>query len=259
MLKHRSGTVPKRMLFAVLWLLGMVGVLSILWLNVPGSEELPVPLIVVRLLNLISPTFLLSIAVLVGVSLAHKVGFSAPLAEAIAGNSTPKWAAIQPQIVPGLIGGAIGGIWLSSWFSLWQSSLPIAFLNQAEDISKNTPFFTRILYGGITEEIILRWGLMTFLVWIMWLALQKFQGAPETIYVILAIAISSFVFGLGHLPIAFALSSQITVLLVLYIVLGNSLFGIIAGYLYWSTGLESAIIAHMVTHTVMMAFDLVNV
>jgi membrane protease YdiL (CAAX protease family) len=201
---------------------------------------------------------LLSVAVLVGVNLAHRVGLSAPLAEAIATNAASKWSAIQPQIIPGAIGGAIGGICLSAWFSFWRSSLPITFLNQAENLSENTSFFTRILYGGITEEIILRWGFMTFLVWIMWLVLQKSQGSPDTRLIIFSIAISAVVFGLAHLPIAIALGSQVTVPLVLYIVLGNSLFGMIAGYLYWRTGLESAMIAHMLTHAVMVAFDLVS-
>jgi membrane protease YdiL (CAAX protease family) len=255
MFRHPSKTPPKRMLFTVLWLSGMVGVLSTLWLDLPISEELPIPLTVVKLLNLISPTFLLSIAVLVGVTLADKVSLSAPLAEAISNNTLPKLAAIKPLIIPGLMGGAIGGIMLSAWFLFWRSALPIDFITKAEELSKNTPFLTRILYGGITEEIIMRWGLMTFLVWVIGLVLQKAEGTPHIGSVILAIVISSFVFGFGHLPIAFALSSQVTTSLVLYVVIGNSLFGLIAGYLYWHTGLEAAMIAHVLVHGVMAVAD----
>jgi len=39
--------------------------------------------------------------------------------------------------------------------------------------------------------------------------------------------------------------------LTLFVVAGNSVFGLIAGYLYWRRGLESAIIAHMLTHVVL--------
>lgn len=210
MFRHPSKIPPKKMLSTILWLSGMAGVLSTLWLDLPISEELPIPLTVIKLLNLISPTFLLSIAVLVGVTLADKVGLSAPLAEAISNSTLPKLAAIKPQIIPGLMGGVIGGIALSTWFLFWRSALPIDFITKAEALSKNTPFLTRILYGGITEEIIMRWGLMTFLVWIVWFVLQKTQGVPHVGFVMLAIVISSFVFGFGHLPIAFALSSQVT-------------------------------------------------
>lgn len=249
----------KRMLFAVLWLIGMMGVLSTLWIPLPIPEkDLPFPLIVVKLLNLISPMFLLSIGVLIGVNLAHKVGLSAPLAEAISNGTSQKFLSLRPQIVPGLIGGVVGGVVISSWLPLWKSSLPSDFLVKGEELSKNTPFLTRILYGGITEEIMIRWGLMTLVVWLTWRVLQQSQGVPHTTYVIGAIIISSLVFGLGHLPLAFALSNQATTSLILYIVIGNSLFGLIAGYLYWQKGLEAAIIAHLLTHVVIGVINLLK-
>lgn len=164
--------VSKKMLFALLWCAGMMGVLSLLWINPPIPEgDLPLP--VIKLLNLISPTFLLSIAVL----------------------------------------------------------------------------------AGITEEIMLRWGLLTVLVWLLWRFLQKAEGTPNVQYVVLAITISALIFGLAHLPLAFALSPQVTTPLTIYIVAGNTLFGLISGYLYWQKGLESAIIAHMVFHVVIVTLD----
>jgi len=42
-----------------------------------------------------------------------------------------------------------------------------------------------------------------------------------------------------------------TLALTLFVIVGNSAFGLIAGYLYWKKGLESAIIAHALTHVVM--------
>ncbi len=37
---------------------------------------------------------------------------------------------------------------------------------KAEALSSNTSFLTRILYGGITEGLLLRWGMLTLLVWV---------------------------------------------------------------------------------------------
>lgn len=67
-----------------------------------------------------------------------------------------------------------------------------------------------------------------------------------------AIIISSVVFGLSHLPLARALAVDFTAAIVGYIVVANSLFGFIAGYLYWKRGLEAAIIAHMLAHVVII-------
>jgi membrane protease YdiL (CAAX protease family) len=67
-----------------------------------------------------------------------------------------------------------------------------------------------------------------------------------------AIVASALIFGLGHLPVAFLLSPEVTTPLVVYIILGNAAFGFIAGYLYWKHGLECAIAAHMVAHLTMI-------
>jgi len=92
---------------------------------------------------------------------------------------------------------------------------------------------------------------MTLLVWAAWRLFQKGRGKPRESYVISAILFSSVIFGLGHLPLAHALG-KITVSIFFYITVANSTFGLIAGYLYWKKGLESAIIAHMVAHVVIV-------
>jgi membrane protease YdiL (CAAX protease family) len=248
--------ISNRVLFVILWLLGMIGVLSTIWVVLPiPAEKLPLPLITVKLLNLISPTFLLSIAVLVGVNLATKVGLSTPFIEALVSGSQTPLLAIKPQVIPGLVGGVFGGVVISILSSFWRSSLPVDFVANAEALSNNIPLLTRILYGGITEEILMRWGLMSFLVWAAWRVFQKAQGSPDTVYVVFAIGISAIVFGLGHLPLAFTLSSQPTASLVAYIIVGNASFGLIAGYLYWQKGLEAAIIAHITVHLTMAIID----
>ena len=91
---------------------------------------------------------------------------------------------------------------------------------------------------------------MTLLVWSAWRLLQKGKGKPHAVWFVSAIIISSVVFGLGHLPLVRALAVNFTVAIVGYIVVGNALFGLIAGYLYWKRGLEAAIIAHMLAHVV---------
>jgi hypothetical protein len=44
-----------------------------------------------------------------------------------------------------------------------------------------------------------------------------------------------------------------------YVIIANSAFGFIAGFLYWRKGLESAIIAHMLTHVLLFAATLSGV
>jgi len=238
-------------LFIILWLTGMTGVISLWGINlpIPEDEKLLMPLWAIKLLSLIQPTILLSIAVLIGVTLAHKVGLSAPLAEAVS-KGTSISQAIQPQVLPGLIGGLLGSIVLIAINFFAKPFLPSDFVIKAEALSNNTSFLTRILYGGLTEELLLRWGMMTLFVWIGWRIFTNRHGEPSPFYFVVAIALSAFLFGLGHLPLAFALGTQVNTLIVTYIIVGNSFFGLIAGYLYWHQGLEAAMIAHIVFHII---------
>jgi hypothetical protein len=250
----------KTRLFLILWIAGFAGVLSFflvdlsaLLANLPVTTGTSMPFspLLLKLLSTIQTSILLSVAVFVGVALAARVGLSSPAAEAAAGRGNIM-SALKPQIAPGLAGGLAGGVAILSTWLLWRPFLSATFVTRAERLNKSLPFLTRLLYGGIIEELLLRWGLMTLLVWLGWRLLQKGQGAPRAIFVVLAIIISSVVFGMGHLPLASALGVDFTVAIVSYVVVANSVFGLIAGYLYWKKGLEAAMIAHMLTHVVII-------
>ena len=161
-------------------------------------------------------------------------------------------AALRPQIVPGLIGGVIGSVAIILSWVLWKPYLPQEFAVRALQLNRLLPLLTRLLYGGFTEELLLRWGVMTFFLWAMWRLFQKGEGTPRNSYYVTAIVVSSILFGVGHLPIASVLVANITISTIVYVVIVNSIFGLIAGYLYWKKGLESAIIAHMTAHVVLV-------
>jgi Type II CAAX prenyl endopeptidase Rce1-like len=255
MIKHTTK------LFAILWTAGMIGVLSFLlvdlsalFANLPstGETEMPFPPMVVKILAVIQPSILVSLAVFAGTRLAPAIGLSAPAAEALAKGGSPG-RALKPQIIPGLISGVATGIAIIVIWVLVKSSLPEMFVTRAEKLSVIMPLLTRILYGGITEELLLRWGLMTFLVWVPWRLFQRGQGRPRPIIFWTAILTSAVLFGIGHLPMVSFLGVEFSVAIVMYVVIVNSLFGLIAGFLYWLRGLEAAIIAHMSVHLVLVS------
>lgn len=249
----------KTRLFVILFLAGFAGVLSILLIDLSALvSALPVrvnggvppvtPLI--KILSLIQPAIFLALAVLIGVALAAKAGLSSPVAEAAA-SGVDIGSALKSQIVPGLIGGILGGTAIVLVSLLWSPSLPPEAVTRISALQRVVPLLTRLLYGGITEELLLRWGFMTLLVWATWRFLQKRALRPNNGVYLSAIVISALVFGIGHLPIAYALFPDVSASLTLFVIVVNSVFGVIAGYLFWKKGLESAMIAHMLAHVVM--------
>lgn len=258
--KRRPMSLQKKM-FLILSLAGMAGVLSFLLVDLskliglfplPPEVERPTVTPLLKFGSLLQPAILLAIAVLIGTALARKVGLTSPVAEALASGG-PAIQAFRPQWVPGLVGGFSGGITIVAIALIWNPLLPPDVVARVAELGNILPISTRILYGGFTEELLLRWGLMTLLVWIPWRAFQKRDELPKPRYVISAILISSFIFAIGHLPIASMLVPKLTIALTSYVIAANSVFGLIAGYLYWKRGLESAMLAHMLTHVVLIS------
>ena len=131
--------------------------------------------------------------------------------------------------------------------------LPELFVTRGQEFNKFIPAAVRILYGGFTEELLLCWGVMTLLVWVLWRVFQRDDQVARAIYVVPAVVVAAVVFGIGHLPIAALLAGGLTSLIVVYVVTVNTLFGVVAGLLYWRVGLEAAMLAHMSAHFVLIA------
>jgi CAAX prenyl protease-like protein len=246
-------------LFVILWLAGLAGVLSFLLVDldalvailpVPAGTEIPTITPALKLLSLIQPAVILSVAVLVGVVLASKVGLSSPVAEAAASRGNLA-SALKPQIIPGIVGGLAGGVSLVLIATALKPFLSPEVVARLSEFGKLLPLPTRLLYGGIMEELLLRWGLMTLLAWAAWRLFKRGQDRPKPAVFVGAILLSSLVFAIGHLPVALMLFPEPTFALTLFVIVGNSAFGLIAGYLYWKKGLESAMIAHALAHVVM--------
>lgn len=220
-------------------------------LPLPPGTDVPPFTALILIMTVAQPAVIMSLGVWAGVGLASKVGLKSPMAEALA-LKQPAGAALVPQIVPGLFGGAAGGVAIILSGLVGKSLLPADVILRIEKLGGVLPFPTRLLYGGIVEELLVRWGLMTLLVWAAWRLFQKGQGQPRSTFFVGAILLSSLIFAAGHLPLALLLVPKATPAYVGFVLVANSAFGVIAGFLYWKKGLESAVIAHMVTHAVLL-------
>jgi hypothetical protein len=237
--------IYKNKLFLNIWIFGMFGVIAVNVLVVPDliqNEELPFSNEIAVLVSTIQSSILLALAAWGGSNLSNKIDLKAPALSAYI-NSKSVRLELKRQIKPGLVGGIVGALML-----IFANLLLPTQLNNSESIQV-IPLIVKILYGGITEEILLRWGVMSFLVWIFWWLFQKKIGNPKASIVLVAIFLSSILFALGHIPAATLIAGEsLTMTSLAYVLTFNSLFGIVAGLLFWRYGLEAAIIAHLGAH-----------
>lgn len=234
---------------SLLVLIALPGVVVTSWLALPllaDAAKLPVPLETLQVAAAIQGAVLVFIAALVGAVLAQKVGLAAPAIFAIA-RSGGVLEALRPQLVPGFVGGCIGAAVIVVFNALAPSAL-IAIQPETP-----MPLPVRVLYGGITEEVLIRWGLMTALVWAGWRILGRDRQQPSSGVMWAAIALSALVFGASHLPLVAQSLPALSGYVAAYITIGNALFGLVAGYLFWRYGLEAAIVAHVSAHLLAFA------
>lgn len=242
-------SLARRRLFLALWLSGLPGIAAVAWMAVPiliEGRNLSLPIWAVQAASALQSALLLAAAVAIGTALAHRVNLSAPVFSALA-ERRPVFEPLRVQFGPSAVGSLLGGaiLWALQQFT------PAQILEAAER-SPSIPPIARVLYGGITEELLLRWGLMTFILWVLWRFIQKGVGVPSSKLACTAIVSSAVLFGMGHLPAASALVGNLTTESIVYILGANASFGIIAGWLFWRGGLECAIMAHAGTHLLLL-------
>lgn len=229
-----------------IFLLGFVGILSLLLAPIPSTffpNELTTQfsLAELKILTLINPFILLLIMTWVGVKLQDSNKLSSPI---LLNNFTNYFKNVSKGATLGLIAGTL----LSVIAFFYKDHLPNE-LNEY-NLQFPTPLITRLLYGGFTEEILIRFGLMNIIIW----TLSKLTGSKHNTIYLSAIILSSLLFALGHLPLAITIAPP-TLPLLSYIILANTVAGLIYGWLYWKNGLESSFTAHMSTHLVLYFFS----
>lgn len=204
---------------------------------VPSRSALVITSIVQNLL-------LVAVASGVGTALAPQVGLSAPALEAItAGGGLP--TDLSDLIVPTLaVSAFVAFPFLIAYYGLIRPRLDRSTLKAVEEIRIQLGLAGRLLYGGIVEEVLTRWGLMTLLVWLG--ALLVGESTSPVVWV--AIAVSGLLFGLGHLPGLFASGAQKTSLLYIAAIGTNLWASLGFGWLYWQFGLIAAVTSHMLFH-----------
>jgi hypothetical protein len=191
-------------------------------LGVPAlarAQALPAPLWAIQLGTALQGSLLLLAAVFAGARFAPRVGLGASVIAALA-VGRPSVALFRAQLPPALLGGLV--------IAAATTCGPAAL----RSTSLGVPLAVRMLYGGITEELLLRWGLMTLLA-AGFARLAHRLHVPPQAGVRLAIVASAFFFGIAHLPALVTATAAPSMDTILFVVLANADFGLVAGWLYW--------------------------
>ena len=189
--------------------------------------------------QLVQSLILFSIVIFLGLFFTKKINFRLPLFEAILEKRDYKKILKDILNKSVLIGAATA-------ITIYVLDTIFIYLGTTISTHQNyTPIWQKLLaavYGGATEEILMRLFLMTFFIWLS--TKIRGQNQPTKAEIIVSIFLAAIIFGLGHLPITASLTNLNPLIISRAIIL-NGIGGIVFGWLFWKKGLESAIIAHV--------------
>ncbi|MCU4740125.1 CPBP family intramembrane glutamic endopeptidase [Natronoglomus mannanivorans] len=269
----RSASTARR--FGALFGLGFLGILALVVTSAPEladlaeSPDVPVSATVLAIATVVQSSILLAVAVLVGLYTAPKVGFRSHVLERVT-TGEPIGPELRTEVKPAVGLGLVAGLVIVlAEFVLAPSPPTVGETADATAVTVLSSVPLRFLYGGITEELLLRWGFMSLVAFGLWWAVGRVRGAdanlnsarstPSSTLLWTAVFVSAIAFGIGHLPAAATLYGELTADVVAWIVLGNAIGGIAFGWLFWRYSLEAAMIAHASSHVVFVVLSLVIV
>lgn len=185
----------------------------------------------------VNPLILLIIAALIGAWAAPKAGLRSFL---LTGSEMDQ-SALTRTAIAGVVVGAVIAL-LDHWArGVWRSAGLDAPVSLIEGTSWSG-LALGVTYGGMTEEILLRFGLMSLLL-VVFAKLMPHHTAG-----FMAIALSAALFAVGHLPALIASGIELETPLLIRTMGLNGLLGGWFGWLYFSRDLECAIKAHAGFH-----------
>lgn len=221
-----------------LWIGAEIGAIAVSIQVVPlllQGQPLPMPLWAICGIAAVQSGLYFALAVWVGCKLGPKLGLGARF---LAGMETMRLRFFTPALLVSVPGGLL--LFFAPRFA------PAELVAATEHFQ--VPLLSRILYGGISEEVLMRFGLMTFFAWLTWRISRKPNGSIWVGNVVAAV-----LFGIGHLPATKLLVGTLSAPIFVYVVGLNAVFGIAFGVLYHKRGLENAIVGHAGAHLVAVA------
>jgi len=240
--------------FGALFVLGSVGVLiwgmTQDWTDFEDAAvEAGLSTGEMAVLTVISVHVALAATVAIGLYCAPRIGFQSIVLNRVS-HGKPLFASLKPHAIPALGIGAVLGIYLLGI----ELVTPILLEDIGAERDQTIAFFLNrlpgaVIMGGITEELLFRWGLMSLVIFALWKAAGRELAQPQGWLVWTGIIVAALIFGISHLPAVFTLYGS-SPDIVLFTLFGNAAPAVVFGWIFWRYSIEAAMITHGFAHFV---------
>jgi Type II CAAX prenyl endopeptidase Rce1-like len=234
--------------FAILFTVSVLGTAAVIPYSLRLAQNKPLKFSkpVLLFLTMLQSAVLFAVTVGLGLVAARAAGLGAPYLEAVLmGSAAPQPTGLIIALALGVVAGAVLLVADLFFVPYWPSRL--------RDTALKTTLLEKFLasfYGGINEELLVRLFGLSALMWLLSFVWHTTTGAPTTTVFWIANVIMTILFGIGHLPALKGLLGRIPLLMIVRSLLLNAPVGLLCGWLFWTYGIEAAIVAHFSTDIV---------
>jgi hypothetical protein len=203
----------------------------------------------VLVLNQLINSLLISALGGIGLLLAHRIGLGMPFVEG--------W--VKRELIPYRFRNVVSIAWIAAVVLVLSSMFlhtvvldpPLNAMLEKMGITIPEGAHTLPLYGflaafsaGITEETLFRLVGLSLLAWLGGLLFHQSDGRPKRIIFWIANVLFALGFGVVHLQKVAVMGWPINSLVITYTLILNAIGGLLFGWLFWTFGLESAMLGH---------------
>ena len=185
----------------------------------------------------------------IGLVIANRIGLGMPFIEGWV-KREPVPSRFRSAVAIGWIAG-VGFMLLILILQNWVFGPPmlalfeeIGYVVPEEAINPPLNGFLAAFSAGVTEETLFRLFGLSLLAWLGGLLFQDSDGRPKLAVLWTANILFALAFGAAHLANAPTLGWPINTLVVTRTLVLNGVAGLVLGWLFWSFGLETAMLAH---------------
>lgn len=202
--------------------------------------------------SILKNLLIVSIFIVIGVLLNPIIKSDVPVFMA-AIKKENLWQILRIELFYASVFGIIGAIvfiyFYYIFFRLRVNKESVAIM---ENLRLKRYLFGRVIYDGMIAEIIMRWGLLSTIIW----AFNICLGKIDNYIVFISIITLGIMSGLKRLLLYFKEGCELTKPFIAIVYFSNLMTTLIFGILFWWRGLVSAMIAHMFFNLLWYPFDL---
>jgi hypothetical protein len=193
---------------------------------------------------IVQTLFMVFVMSLAGAVLSLRTGLKAPVLEAFL-NGKGSFSALLAILLPSFL-YAFGGlvIFCGLYYGIIASILDDHSFQVMNRVRRSLGIDGCVLYGGVVEEVIARWGLMNVLSFFVLMFTQQ----NNLVVVWISIFLSAVLFAVGQIPLYLASGAHSSRRLIYSILILSLWQSLLFGFVFWQYGLLASILAHMLFH-----------